>query len=197
MDCTNIDYCKNWLKSNLTDERYEHSLGVAECALELAKKYNLDTQKAKFAGLIHDCAKCLPNDELKNSICTLEGLCDGELDNPKAYHAPAGALIAKREFNIEDSEILSAIRWHTLGKPGMSEFEKIIFLADKIETRTRPQEIIAPIRAVLDEENGLNKALLVCYSNTIKSLVDRNLGICLITVETYNELLYKVKNSII
>lgn len=71
----------------------------------------------------------------------------------------------------------------------MSDFEKIIFLADKIEERTRPCVICEPIKKALLEENGLNKALLLCYKNTIKSLVDRNLGICIDTVEIYNSLL--------
>lgn len=71
----------------------------------------------------------------------------------------------------------------------MSDFEKIIFLADKIETRTRPYEIINPIRQALNEENGLDKALLICYKNTIKSLVDRELKICTTTVDIYNSLL--------
>ncbi len=193
MDYTNIEYCKNWLKANLNEERYIHSIGTAECAKELAKRYGLDENKAYFCGLIHDCAKCLPNNELKSIICNCDNLCEGELSNPKTYHAPAGAILAKKEFNIDDDEILSAIRWHTLGKTDMSDFEKIIFLADKIENKTRPAEWIEPIKAVLDEENGLNKALLMCYKNTIKSLVDRNLTICFATIEIYNSLLKNVK----
>ena len=71
----------------------------------------------------------------------------------------------------------------------MSDFEKIIFLADKIESRTRPIELKEPIKSVLDEENGLDKALLICYKNTIKSLVDRDLKICMTTIDIYNNLL--------
>lgn len=186
---TNLEQYKEWLKANLNEERYEHSIGTAECAKELAEKFGLDSEKAYFCGLIHDCAKCFPNDELKNVICCCEDLCDGELANPKTYHAPAGAILAKNEFNVCDEEILSAVRWHTLGKLDMTDFEKIIFLADKIESRTRPVELIEPIKAVLGEENGLNKALLICYKNTIKSLVDRNLKICMTTIDIYNNLL--------
>jgi len=183
MDYTKI---KNWLKENLTAERYEHSLGTAECAEKLAEKYGLDTEKAYFTGLIHDCAKCLPKDETAEILKTLK-LEDGELCNPKTHHAPVGAVIAAREFNVSDEEILSAIRWHTLGKVNMTDFEKIIFLADKIEERTRPAEICTPVKQALNE--SLNKALLICYKNTIKSLVDRNLGICKVTIDIYNSLL--------
>jgi len=184
-----MDYTKynNWLKANLNEERYEHSIGTAECAKELAKKYGLDENKAYLCGLIHDCAKCYSNTDLKDIICNCSDLCDGELINPKTYHAPAGAIMAKQELGICDEEILSATRWHTLGKIEMTDFEKIIFIADKIEKRTRPIEYREPIEKAL--EKGLDYALLICYGNTIKSLVDRNLKICGQTIEIYNNLL--------
>lgn len=190
MNCT-IDYIKNWLKANLTEERYEHSLGTADCAKMLAQKYGLNEEKAYFTGLIHDCAKCLPSIEMQKALSECELVC-GEADNPKTHHAPAGVIIAKKEFGVTDEEVLSAIRWHTIGKLNMSLFEKIIFLADKIETRTRPVEYREPITKLLDEENGLDKALLLCYECTIKSLVDRKLTICTATVDIYNELLKAV-----
>ena len=190
MNCT-VDYIKEWLKNNLTQERYEHSLGTAECAKILAERYGLDSDKAYFTGLIHDCAKCLSKDKMLE-ILKLIPLEEGEAENPKTHHAPAGAYLAEKEFGIEDKEILSAIRWHTIGKLDMSLFEKIIFLADKIETKTRPAEYREPITKALNEENGLNKALLLCYKNTIKSLVDRNLTICTATVDIYNELLKNI-----
>lgn len=187
MDCTKIEYIKNWLKVNLTPERYEHSIGTAECAEKLAETFGLDKEKAYFTGLIHDCAKCLPKAEMLENLAKVN-LEDGELCNPKTHHAPVGAWLAQKEFGVRDEEILSAIRWHTLGKIEMSLFEKIIFLADKIEPKTRPLEYIQPIRDVLEQE-GIDKALLVCYKNTIKSLVDRNLRICINTIEIYNSLL--------
>ena len=184
-----MDYMKykEWLKANLEEERYEHSLGVAESAFELAERFGLDKEKAYLCGLIHDCAKCFSNEDLRATICDCKDLCDGELINPKTYHAPAGAILAKQEFCICDEEVLSAIRWHTLGKIEMSDFEKIIFIADKIEKRTRPLEHREHIEKAL--EKGLDNALLECYSATIKSLVDRNLNICYQTVEIYNNLL--------
>ena len=70
----------------------------------------------------------------------------------------------------------------------MSEFDKIIFLADKIEERTRPKEMIIPIKEAITER-GLDAGLLVCYKNTIKSLVDRDLKICKTTIDIYNHLM--------
>lgn len=186
-----IDYIKDWLKKNLNEERYEHSLGTAEAALFLAEKNGIDKEKAYFTGLIHDCAKCMPKDKSLEILKTLE-LCEGELENPKTHHAPVGAYVAQTEFGIEDKEILSAIRWHTIGKKDMSLFEKIIFLADKIEQRTRPIEYAEPIRAAINDY-GIDAGLLVCYQNTIKSLVERNLTICTVTIDIYNSLLQSQK----
>lgn len=185
-----MDYTEilKWLKENLNEERYFHTLGTAECAKGLAEKYNLDCEKAYLAGLLHDCAKCFSNEKLLDIIHKNLDVEECEMLNYKTLHAPVSAYIAQKEFNVTDREILSAIRWHTLGKPEMSDFEKIIFLADKIEPNTRDKEYSDKIRLLLDEENGLNKALLKCYKETIKSLVKRDLKICMITIEIYNKL---------
>lgn len=179
---------KEWLKQNLNEERYIHSLGTAECAKELAGKFNFDSGKAYTAGLLHDCAKCFSNEKLLEIIQENLEVEEAEMLNYKTLHAPVSAHIAKEQFGVTDREILSAIRWHTLGQIDMSDFEKIIFLADKIEPNTRDKEYSAIIRSYLEEENGLNKALLKCYKETIKSLVKRDLKICLLTIEIYNKL---------
>ncbi|MGN0019023.1 MAG: bis(5'-nucleosyl)-tetraphosphatase (symmetrical) YqeK [Candidatus Gastranaerophilaceae bacterium] len=180
---------KIWLKENLDEERYLHSLGVADCAKELAIKYNLDAEKAYLAGLLHDCAKCQTNENLKNILETKMNCNMEELLNPKTYHSPAGAYFAKEIFGVEDEEILNAIYCHTVGKINMTTFEKIIFLADKIEPNTRDKTWREKILKIIEEDNGLNKALFACYEYTIKSLVERRLKICLTTIQIYNELL--------
>lgn len=185
-----MDYTEilKWLKDNLNEERYFHTLGTAQCAKELAAKYDLDCEKAYLAGLLHDCAKCFSNEKLLDIIHQNLNVEECEMLNYKTLHAPVSAYIAEKEFNVKDKEILSAIRWHTLGKLEMSDFDKIIFLADKIEPNTRDKEYSDKIRSILEENNGLNKALLKCYKETIKSLVKRDLKICLLTIEIYNKL---------
>ena len=180
-----------WLKENLSDERYLHTLGVAETSKELANLFNLDEEKAYLAGLLHDCAKGFSNEKLLEIINANLKIDECEMVNPKTYHAPVGAFVAEKEFNITDIEVLSAIRWHTIGKIDMSNFEKVIFIADKIEPKTRPSCMIDRIRPKLFLKNGLDKALLECYKITINSLTDRNLKICISTIEIYNELLSK------
>ena len=191
MDYTNI---KEWLKENLSEKRYFHTLGTADCAKELADKFGLNSEKAYLAGLLHDCAKCFSKEKLLEIINEHLNVEKSEMLNYKTLHAPVSAYIANKEFDICDSEILSAIRWHTLGKLDMTDFEKIVFIADKIEPNTRDEEYCEKIRELLKEDNGLNKALLKCYKETIKSLVKRDLKICLLTVEIYNKLQDLVQN---
>ena len=191
MDYTEI---KEWLKKNLNEERYLHTLGTADCAKELAKKYNLNEEKAYLAGLLHDCAKCFSKEKLLNIIKENLEVDESEMLNYKTLHAPVSAYVAAKEFGVDDEEILSAIRWHTLGKLEMSDFEKIIFIADKIEPNTRDAEYSAKIKELMDEDNGLNKALLKLYKETIKSLCKRDLKICLLTIEIYNKLQDLVQN---
>lgn len=184
---------KKWLESNLSAERYSHSLGTAECAKKLAEKFGLNPEKAYVAGLLHDAAKCFSNEKLLEIIHAHLNVEESELQNYKTLHAPVSAYIAEKDFGVDDKEILSAIRWHTLGKLDMTDFEKIVFLADKIEPNTREEEKTAEIAKYLDEENGLNKAILKCYKNTIKSLVKRDLKICYLTIEIYNKLEDEIK----
>ena len=152
------DFINNWLKENLSEERYFHTLGTANCAKELADKFNINPDKAYIAGLLHDCAKCFSNEKLLEIIKEHLQVEESEMQNYKTLHAPVSAYIAEKEFGVEDKEILSAIRWHTLGKLDMTDFEKIVFLADKIEPNTRDKEYTDKIRTLLKEESGLNKA---------------------------------------
>lgn len=191
-----MDYTKilEWLKENLNEKRYIHTLGTADCAKELAKQFGLNQDKAYLAGLLHDCAKCFSNEKLLDIIHQHLDVEECEMLNYKTLHAPVSAYIAETEFKITDKEIISAIRWHTLGRLDMTDFEKIVFIADKIEPNTRDKEYSDKIRELLDQDNGLNKALLKCYKETIKSLVKRDLKICLLTIEIYNKLQDLVQN---
>ncbi len=184
-----IEEIKEKLQECLSYERYIHSLGTMEKAMELAERFGLDVEKAKVAGLLHDCAKCLSNEELQSFEYSFD---ESEKLSCKTWHAPAGEIVAKRDFGVTDEEILSSIRWHTIGKKNMSDFEKVVFLADKIEVRTREAEFREKIEKVLNKTNSLDEAMLKSFKITIKSLLKRKLPICFQTIEVYNDLLAKI-----
>lgn len=113
----------------LREKRFNHSVSVANLAYQIAKKHNLDhPDKAYIAGLLHDIGK-----EIEQYPIMDEHYKE-YLDLPKfAYHQFASEHIAKKEFEIEDPDILSAIRNHATGNKNMSTLDKIIYAADKIE----------------------------------------------------------------
>lgn len=193
----NITYIKNWLKENLTPDRYEHSLATAKTAMELAKMFNVDEGKAYVAGLLHDCAKCKTEREMIDLMQDkIREMNPDEVKNAKILHAPVGAYLAREGFGVKDADILSSIRWHTLGKTDMNTFEMVVFLADKIEPSNRDKDFRQKVLTVLNAdrtENGLKQAIFMCYARTIKSLVERKLPIMTMTVDTYNELLNCIK----
>lgn len=182
---------KSWLKLRLNDEeRYNHSLGVEQTARELAVRFEEDEGKAALAGLIHDNAKCLSIEEMLK-IIDENNLPVSEIEKKawKAIHAPVGAYLAEKELKIKDQDILNAIRFHTIGRIGMSKLEKIIYLADKIEPNRENIDFVNEIKKVLDQTESLNEAILMTYGATIKSLVDRELFINTQTVEVWNYLI--------
>lgn len=133
------------LKLELSEGRFIHSLGVAECSKELALRFDCDEGKAYLAGLLHDCATKYSSEELF-ALAVREGLCapDAVVDNPTAeFHAMLGAVVAKDEFGITDSEVLNAIALHQEGGVPMSKLEIIISLADAIEPSRKGEKIDA------------------------------------------------------
>ena len=105
------DEIEQILKRELSKERYLHTLGVRDCAVELAKRYNLDVKKAELAGLLHDCAKCKTNDELKEIIDKfLDDVDKNELKNYKTLHAPVGAYYSKEKYpDVDINEIIKIL----------------------------------------------------------------------------------------
>lgn len=130
----NYSEIKKKLKKSQDKERYEHTKGVMYTAGCLAMAHGYYLEKAMLAGLLHDCAKCIPNDE-KLALCKEHNILVSpvEAENPFLLHAKLGAFLAESEYNITDPDVLHAIKVHTTGEPDMNILDKIIFIADYIE----------------------------------------------------------------
>jgi nicotinate-nucleotide adenylyltransferase len=113
-------------RAELTPKRFSHVCGTMRAAAKLAVLWKQDPQKARIAALLHDCAKCL--DPLRQEV-----LSGDESGIVPVYHAFAGAVLAKTEYGITDETILRAIRLHTTGDWGMTDFDALIYTADLIE----------------------------------------------------------------
>lgn len=157
------------LKKHLDDDRFEHTLGVTYTAASLAMRYEYDIHKAQLAGLLHDCAKCIPNDK-KLLLCEKHNinLTDVEKRNPFLIHAKLGAFLAMHKYHIADMELINSILNHTTGRPAMSMLDKIIYIADYIEPNRNQAPELSRIRklAFLD----IDEALYAILKNTLAYL---------------------------
>ncbi|AKP47885.1 MULTISPECIES: bis(5'-nucleosyl)-tetraphosphatase (symmetrical) YqeK [Bacillus] len=176
------------VKEQLTEHRFQHTLGVMETAIKLAAKYGADEKKAELAAIFHDYAKFRPKEEMKQII--IEQAMDPKLlqFNAELWHAPVGAYLAKTEAGIEDEEVLDAIRYHTSGRPDMTVLDKVIYLADYIEPG-RQFPGVDEVREMA--ERNLDEALIQALKNTIVFLLKKNQPVFPDTVDTYNHLVKK------
>ncbi|TYR75447.1 HD domain-containing protein [Rossellomorea vietnamensis] len=182
------DKALNLVRAQLTEHRYQHTLGVMETAIELAERYNADRDKAEMAAIFHDYAKFRPKEEMKEIIETEE--MDKRLleYNAELWHAPVGAYLVRKEAGVEDEEILDAIRFHTSGRPGMTNLEKVIYLADYIE----PGRHFPGVDEVRElAKDNLEEALIVSIRNSITFLMKKNQAVFPETFYTFNELVLK------
>ncbi len=165
------------LQHYMDKERYQHTLGVMYTAAALAMAYHYDIEKAMLAGLLHDCAKCIPHDK-KLELCRKHHIevTDIERENPFLLHAKVGALIAKKKYGVEDEEILHAITVHTTGAPAMGTLDMILFIADYIEPGRDKAQNLPEIReaAFQNLEHTVEKILYdtLNYLNTKSSRID-------------------------
>lgn len=180
----NTDNYIDLIKSRLSEHRFIHSMNVAESARALAKKYGADEEKAYTAGLLHDIMKEESLDVQRKYI-EKNGykMTAIEISSSSVYHQMSGAEYCKSELQIEDNDIINAIRYHTTGRSKMSLLEQIVFTADFISAdRKYPDVDIMREKA----EISLEEAMLYSLRFTIKFLADRKSVIHPSTIECYN-----------
>lgn len=190
MKTADIRKIRRKMENVLDPKRFEHTLGVAYTASALAMCYDVDINKAQTAGLLHDCAKCMSN-EKKLSICEKHHILVNEVErkNPFLLHAKVGSYVAMKQFNIHDQDIINAILNHTTGRPGMSQLEKIIYIADYIEPGRKQAPNLTKLRRLAFQD--LDQALLQVLGDTLHYLESINSPIDPMTQKTYEYYLGK------
>ncbi len=173
------------LREKLTEKRFIHSLNVADSAKELAGIYGYDKETAYTAGLIHDCCKDTPAGlQLSYMFENGADLTEIEINTAKLYHAMCGSLYIKKEFGIENEDIINAVRYHTTGRKNMSLLEKIVFIADFISAERDYNGVeIMREKAV----RSLDEAIVEGLSFTIKELIDNERVVHPDTIDAYND----------
>lgn len=172
------------LKKNLKKSRFEHTMGVTYTACALAMRYQYSMNKARLAGLLHDWAKYLIDDE-QLAYCKKHGIkvTKAEEQAPYLLHAKIGAYIAKVKYGIDDADIYHAILVHTTGAPKMNLLDKILFTADYIEPNRKDAPRLEDIRMMAFE--NLDTAVLMILEDSIQYIKDTKRPMDPTTMETY------------
>lgn len=177
------------VRSQMPGERWAHTEGVMRCAVELARRFGADPEKAEMAALLHDYAKYWPI-ERQRAVIAEQRLGDDLLAyDPPLWHAPIAAWVAEREFGVTDPDVLNAIRYHTSGREHMSVLEKVVCLADYIEPGRRFPGV-ERIRELAAED--LERALLAGFDSTISFLLEQGNVIYPLTVMARNGLIREI-----
>lgn len=179
-----LAYVKKKLHTQQGNARYEHTIGVMNVAVELAKQYDMDVDKAMLAGLLHDCAKPFTGEE-KLQMCKNYGIDVSAVEraNPSLLHAKLGAYLARAEYGITDQEILDAIAYHTTGRPNMTLLDKIIYIADYMEPNRNQAPNLEHIRKLAFVD--LDECLYTILGSTLQYLQTKSQVIDPTTEKTY------------
>ena len=181
------------LAKYLDEDRYAHTMGVMYTCAALAMVHGCDLTQAQTAGLLHDCAKCIPNKK-KLKMCSQHKIpvTEFEQTHPFLLHAKLGAYVAKAKYGVTDQEILSSITWHTTGKPDMTLLEKIVYIADYMEPGRKELPNMMDVRHLAFED--IDKCLYRILRDSLVYLKAQDMPIDQTTEETYqyyNELYSK------
>lgn len=176
----------DYLSQCLSPKRFEHSYNVATLAVDIASNNYANVLKAQTAGLLHDCAKHIPNTSLISLLKNRKNFkYFKEISNisPQLLHSFAGAIIAKEKFKIKDKDTLNAIKNHTLGRANMSVLEKVIFVAD---SASLDRKWLHAKRIRNLARTDLDKAFLETLKNKIEYVINDGSWLCPQTVNTWN-----------
>ena len=177
------------IKGRLTPRRFHHSLEVAKEARRLAEKYGADPSKAYTAGLLHDILKDTGGDAQLQILKDFDILQDDiEKQAEKLWHAHSGAVFIRYVLGVRDEDILAAVRYHTTARAGMSELEKVLYLAD-FTSADRDYPDVDEMRRQADIGIAPAMEYALCYS--IRDLVEQKKAIHPDTLAAYNEVILR------
>jgi predicted HD superfamily hydrolase involved in NAD metabolism len=134
-----------------------------------------------------------------NSSCDLTAdeveveITDAERENLELLHAKLGAEFAADYYEIDDEEILSAIRCHTTGKADMSPLEEILFIADYIEPNRKELPGMDEVRFLAFHDR--TSCIVKIIENTLKYLEGKKSLIDDASRETYEYYIKKQESN--
>lgn len=194
-----LDAARKWAKPRVSEKRFRHVEGVAAVAKEIAGLAGEDEFLAELAGWLHDgCKEWKDKDLVKVAQSFGMKLNDVEKENGHLLHGPVAAFVSREELGIKHQELLDAVSEHTLGKVGMTNLSKVVFLADCLEA-SRPTDFTDPIWNALKNNPkktaDLDAAMLVACDLSLEHLISSRRVIHIKTVDVRNYFLSLVKHN--
>jgi predicted HD superfamily hydrolase involved in NAD metabolism len=186
-----IEAVSKFVQGALSVPRWQHTCGVVQVAVALAKRYGIDEQRTEMAAWIHDAAREWPAEKLVAAAEHIE-VPAGFGAIPILLHGPIAAELLQQKFDCDDEEMQNAVRYHTTGRTDMTTLEKILCLADAIEPG-RQYPGVAELRQLA--EFDLDRALATSFDNTITYLIVRHEPIFPLTVMARNDLWEKLSGG--
>lgn len=188
-----FDENRAFLKARLSKKRYTHSLNVAHEAQRLAELYGEDLEKAYFAGLMHDVCKELPAEEQEELVRASSFVVSKEeLVTKPVWHGIAGAYFLQVRMGVTDPDVLNAVRYHTVGRAGMTRLEEIVYLADLI-SEDRTYDGVEQMRQLC--LTSINAAMLEGIRFSMETTLKKGGYLPPVTVEAYNQYIFCEKQE--
>lgn len=179
-----FDDYEDMLKERLSKKRFTHTVNVAEACYDLAERFGGDEKRCYLAGMLHDIMKEeLPEKQRQMTIDSGMRPDPAEIDTPALWHAVAGAAYVRQKLKIDDEEILTGIRFHTIGCAKMTLLEKIVYLGDMISAE-RSYKDVDKFRKICYDD--LDKAMSVALAYNITDVCKKCGQLPHYTVEAYN-----------
>lgn len=173
------------VEAALSPRRFQHVLGVVATAKDLAEQFHTSVEQAELAAWLHDLAREWPRDKLLQAASEIE-IPEGFAMIPALLHGPIAAHLGRMKYGIEDEAVLSAVCYHTTGRPDMTELDMVLFVADSIEPG-RAYDGVETIRNAAQQR--LDLAVRLSIDHTIRFLVDAGKPLLPLTILTRNALL--------
>ena len=186
------DMEKHFSRSDKAKKRFIHSQGVVDMALKINKANNLqlDEEKIKIAGILHDYLKAYSKDEQIDILKRMK--TEEELINyPSVIHSHIAPILLKDKYQLSD-DICLAIRYHTTGHTNMMPLEKVIYVADAVEINRKYDDVEYFRNLSL---NDLDRCLYEILEYTVNDLTNKNQPIHQDTIDAYNYYKKELKNG--
>lgn len=203
-----IEALRESVASKMSEKRFRHTAAVESMVARLATLYCPEEENVlRAAALLHDITKEYDTDT-QLELCRRMGIPTDESDRlaHKTLHARTAAVLIPEDYpDFNHETVISAVRWHTTGRAGMTLCERLLYLADYIDdsrlfpdcVRLRTLFWRPNVAEMTEEEriSHLNRILILSFDMTIRALVNEGAIVSPDTVEARNALVMEENYS--